>query len=629
MDFNQISIKGEEMLTCLLSVTSENFLVMDMDGKLQEVNHAFCKFAGRPREDFISKSLFDLEPNPSDPVLKKHWAEICASKTYTTEFKFLLPNGVRHNMTGNFCVHTFDEGGLIFLFCKEIAVDPEKLNLLNLQTEALASTANAVVITDDHGLIVWANRAFSRYTGYSMEEAVGSAPGVLLKSGKHPVSFYTEMWETIRRGDIWQGELINRRKDGSLYPEEMTITPLFNEEGEITHYIAIKQDVSEKKNLQEMFLRAQRLESVGTLASGVAHDLNNVLSPIVMSADLLMVQTKDQHTNEMLLMIKDSAKRGADIIRQLLTFVRGEDEELVEMQVRHLLKELVKVFRETFPRYITIEDRIAVDLHPIKGNATNLHQVFTNLMINARDAMPKGGNLLLKVENVTLDEAQAREIEGARAGMFVRVRVEDEGTGIPIEMQQDIFESFFTTKGKGEGTGLGLPTSVTILKKHHGFLTLHSEVGRGSTFDVYLPVFDGVFDDTSFVPEEELVYGNGESILVIDDEESIGFMLKGTLKSLNYNVKITNGGRKGLEWWMENREACKLILLDMMMPEMDGAEVYKHLKEQNCQSKILIMSGMVSEEKLMETGVDLKNAFITKPFAIVDLAKKIRNLLDT
>lgn len=627
MDIKKISFKGEELVDCLLSVSTQHFAILDQNGRFHEANEAFCRLTGRKILSLKKHTLFDLIPEEDVPVVRGALDAPGSAPFCELEFHIRSADGKKTPVLANLCLHDTEEGTFICLFCKEKPIDPERLELFNLQAESLASSSNAVVITDAAGEIVWANRAFSKVTGYSFDEAVGRQPGEVLKSGKHPKSFYADMWETIRRGETWQGEIFNRRKNGELYPEEMTITPLFNEQGRITHYIAIKQDISEKKTLQEMFLRAQRLESVGTLASGVAHDLNNVLSPIVMSADLLMVQSTDPHTREMLLMIKDSAKRGADIIRQLLTFVRGEDEELVELQVRHLLKDLVKVFRETFPRYIQIEDRIASDIRPVKGNATNLTQVFTNLMINARDAMPAGGLLQLRVENACLNEKQAAEIPEGRAGDFVRISVTDEGTGIAEEDMNAIFQSFYTTKEKGQGTGLGLPTALSIVRKHQGMFRVSSELGRGTCFDVYIPVFDGESSLNVKTPEEDIPYGTGEKILVIDDEKSIGYMLKGTLKSLNYEVYTTTGGKEGIDWYKENREECDLILLDMMMPEMDGVDVYKALQAVDPDAKILIMSGMVSDDKLKQTGADLNKSFISKPFAIADLARKVNQLI--
>jgi two-component system, cell cycle sensor histidine kinase and response regulator CckA len=627
MNMSHCTLKGEDVLRCLLNASLEGFLVLDPQGKFFECNEIFCQLTGYSHEFLLEHRLFDILDEEYTETFQEEWGRILGGTRNETTCQLRSPSHRLIKLQMNFLNHQMEEGHFVCVFCKEITSFIEDQQLMKLQNQALAATANAVVITDAKGSIVWVNRAFSKYTGYALDEAVGGQPGTLLKSGKHDAAFYRDMWETIRRGDIWQGEIINRRKDGSFYPEEMTITPMFNSLGEITHYIAIKQDVSEKKNLQEMFLRAQRLESLGTLASGIAHDLNNVLAPIVMSADLLMVQIDDFHTREMLQMIKGSAKRGADIIRQLLTFVRGDAEEMIELQIRHLLKEMIKIYRETFPRYITIEDRISPNLKPVMGDATRLHQVFTNLMINARDAMPEGGNLLIRAENVSISPAEAKANPQLIPGEFVRVRIKDEGTGIPAEMQEKIFSTFFTTKAQGQGTGLGLPTALGIMKKHHGLLLLESEVGKGSSFDVYIPVYAGEANLNN-VWQEDVPYGNGEQLLVIDDEESIGFMLRGTLKSLNYDVKVTQGGEEGLEWWKRNRSHCDLILLDMMMPEMDGAAVFQALKKENCASEILVMSGMVSEEKLSQTEIDMETSFIAKPFTIMELAKKIHYLLD-
>jgi len=629
MDLKNIRLEEDQTLSSLLRVTTESFAILNMQGGFLDLNPSFCTLLESSREELLHKTLFDLEPKETGTPLKEQWETICNGEVLDLRFTLRSSHGNDVDLTGNFFHHTSSEASLVCLFCKQAPKDPQSAHLEKLQTQALAAAGNAVVITDPEGNIIWANRSFSKYTGYSFDEALGKNPSDLLKSGHQPKEFYEEMWAVISRGEIWQGEIVNRRKDGSVYPEEMTITPIFNEEGVITHYIAIKQDVSEKKNLQNMFLRAQRLESVGTLASGVAHDLNNVLSPIVMSSDLLMVQVEDQKTLELLGMIKESAKRGAEIIRQLLTFARGDEDVMAELQLRHILKDIVKVYRGTFPKSITIEDRIPSAVHPIRGNATKLHQVFTNLMINARDAMPNGGELLLQVDNVTLGQEDAEGLAYARPGDFIRVRIQDSGMGIPVEMQKIIFQSFFTTKEQGKGTGLGLPTSLTILKNHQGFIEVESSEGVGSVFDVYLPVFKGASSQNIQDPSSMVSYGAGEQVLVIDDEESIGFMLKGTLKALDYDVKVVSSGEEGLTWWKENRESCDLILLDMMMPKMDGAGVCKELKKENCSCKILIMSGMVAEEKLYETEIDLENAYIAKPFTIADLSKKIRTLLDS
>ncbi|WFB35035.1 PAS domain S-box protein [Kiritimatiellota bacterium B12222] len=629
MDLNDLFSGDDDLLSNLLSVTTECFVLLDRSGRVREANASFFRLLDVPKEELVGKALLDLMAFEDQISFTEMWVSLLQSHRETGEWRIMNARGTFILMEMNFFQHEKEGVPYICLFCRKIILDSDEQKLNRLRNHALAVTANAMVITDAKGLIVWVNQAFTKYTGYTLEEAEGETPGYLLNSGRQPDSFFQEMWETISLGRIWQGELINRRKDGTLYPEEMTITPMKNENGIISHYIAVKQDISEKKNLQELFLRAQRLESVGTLASGVAHDLNNVLAPIVMSADLLMVTVTDPQQLEMLAVVKESAKRGANIVRQLLTFIRGGVENKVEIQLRHLLKDIIKVYRETFPKYISIDDQISSDLLPVYGDATRLYQVVANLMINARDAMPEGGCLRVHVENSSIDEAEALEIRGAIPGQFVRVRIQDEGCGIPEEIREEIFDSFFTTKDTGKGTGLGLPTSLEIIKNHKGFLTLASEVDKGSTFDVYLPVFRGALQEETQNLPVTIPQGFQERILVIDDEVAIGYLLDGTLSSLNYQVTVTSGGKEGLAWWRENREACDLILLDMMMPEMDGLEVTQTLQREGCKVPIILMSGMVSEEKLRQTGVDLERAFISKPFTIFDLVTMMRSQLDS
>lgn len=597
---------------------------MDVSGKIQDVNQAFCTLTGHAYEELLQKTIFDLLCRVEREAIRLNWNGIVDRSIGQSETSVRKEDGQLLMLKMTFLHPTCTHSKVICVFCKDITEEIEQKQMMRLQTHALSTAANAVVITDVDARIIWVNRAFTTFTGFTPDEAIGGFPGQLLKSGRHTEAFYREMWQTVTRGEVWQGELINRRKDGTLYPEEMTITPLFDEEGAISHYIAIKQDLTKRKELEQLFLRSQRMESIGTLAGGIAHDLNNVLSPIVMSADLLIMQTEDERTREMLMMIKEGAKRGADIIRQLLTFARGEEEELAELQLRHLLKNLVKVYRETFPKNIVLEERLSPDVLPVMGEATQLHQVFTNLLINARDAMPEGGDLLIEAENIVVDSQWAELHPHARAGHFVRIRIQDQGTGIPESLHQKIFDSFFTTKPIGKGTGLGLSTVLTIVKAHKGFVLLQSTEHVGTTFDVYIPVCPDQHLDLEEQKEEEIPMGSGEQLLVIDDEESICFMLRGTLASLGYNVAIATSGADGLKWVEENPGACQLILLDMMMPGIDGAEVVKRLKSMKCDAKILIMSGMVSEEKLLETGVDLKSAFLSKPFTIVELAKKIQ-----
>ena len=490
------------------------------------------------------------------------------------------------------------------------------------------AAANAVVICDNEGRILKVNPAFTTFTGYSAKEAIGQSTS-LLRSGKHPDSFYDTMWKTISGGDVWHGEIVNKRKDGSLYTEDMTITPIFCESGEIKNYIAIKQDVTEKKLLKELYLRSQRIESMGTIAGGVAHDLNNALSPIIMSADLLLAQHQgeDEAKAETYQMIKDGAKRGADIVRQLLGFARGDGDELIEIQVRHLLKDQIKIFRSTFPKNITIEADLDASLNTVLGNSTKLIQVFTNLMINARDAMPEGGELLVQASNQTLDPSFVKENSMPLEGEVVRIRIRDTGVGMKKELQEKIFDPFFTTKERGKGTGLGLPSVLTIIHEHHGVLHLDSEENKGTTFDVYLPANLTSHSVEADPVSHSAARGNGEVILVVDDEKSIGFMLKSILESLGYVVFYVNGGKEALEWVDNNPHRADGLILDLMMPEVDGIEVFQILKKKNHLPPTLFMSGMISDGEGDNYGGEEGVHFISKPFAVREIAERLQVVL--
>lgn len=498
---------------------------------------------------------------------------------------------------------------------------------MRFKSQALSSAANAIVITDPEGEIVWVNAAFSRYTGYSLEEALGKKPNVLLKSGEQDEAFYEEMWATISGGEVWKGELVNRRKDGSTYPERMTITPMFGPAGKITHYIAIKEDITEQKRLEQLQLRSQRLESIGTLAGGIAHDLNNILSPIIMSADLLVKTCGDPEQLEMLKMISESAQRGADIVKQVLSFARGSDGRKNEIQIRHILVELAKVCRETFPRKIEVLNYVARDLWLVRADPTQIHQVFMNLLINARDAMPEGGQLTIKGTNVELDADAAETVPDLSPGRYVRFQIIDNGLGMPESVVNHIFELFFTTKEQGKGTGLGLSTAMGIVRAHAGSITVQSAPGEGTCFTIYLPADTGPAEKKTGTSGKKTPRGNGERILIVDDEESIRWMLKTTLEGIGYVVDQAANGVLALEKLSESGSSYDLVISDVMMPVMDGAELVQSLEASHPGLPVLLISGMLPDGELEAKGFALQTPCLIKPFSIANLAEKVAELI--
>ncbi len=628
--FRKDRVRKRDLIDAILHTASEGFFVLDgVTKQYLECNDAYCQMLGYTREELLTKTLYDLEVDESPEEIEETGRRVREAGELSFQRRHRAKSGEARVLRARVKPFEGDSGLVYCVFCQDLTETLDREHLIRLQTNALAAAANAVVITDADGNIVWVNRSFSRYTAYTPEEAVGHKPGELLKSGEQDEAFYQDMWQTITRGDVWNSEIINKRKDGTLYTEDMTITPLFDEAGSITHYIAIKQDITKSKELEAMFHRAQRLESIGTLASGVAHDLNNVLSPVMMSAELLAMHETDPKKLQMLQMLKESALRGSEIVRQLLSFARGADASFTSMNVRPLVKEICKVFKETFPKNITIRVEVKRDLWTATGDLTQIHQVLTNLMINARDAMPEGGNLLVSATNEVVGPELTQPYKDAGPGEYIRIQIEDDGVGISEEVRERIFDPFFTTKDLGKGTGLGLSTVLGIVKAHKGFITCDSRPDHGAVFRVYLP---RSLEERSGLDQSQSAalpqVGNRERILVVDDEEAIRNMMVGTLDSLNYDVVTARNGKEALQIMAEHVDGFDAVFLDLMMPEMDGTTFLKTVPPDHLGSAhVIVISGLLEQMDLQEIGHQV--AYLPKPFAVDEMAKLLRAQLDS
>jgi signal transduction histidine kinase len=368
-------------------------------------------------------------------------------------------------------------------------------------------------------------------------------------------------------GKVWQGEIINRRKDGALRTESMTITPLRDAKGEISHFIAIKQDITAQKTMETRFLQGQRMEAIGALAGGIAHDLNNVLSPTMLLTGLLKDKLTDESDLEILAMAHASAKRGANIIKQLLTYSRSQVGERSPVQPRHLIHDMIEIMRETFPRDLDIQQQLPVSLWTVLADSTQLHQVLMNLCVNARDAMPTGGRLTIEAANASLLEGDPKLPAGAKPGPYVVISVSDTGHGIPAEIRHRIFDPFFTTKPPGQGTGLGLSTVFGIVQNHGGFVVVDSTPQVGATFTVCLPA---TIDGAEAAAEVPLVPMSlpevGQTILVVDDERAVRDGVRLILEQQHFQVIAAVDGGDALAQYLTHRDKISLVITDLMMP---------------------------------------------------------------
>ncbi len=500
---------------------------------------------------------------------------------------------------------------------------------LRLQSGALEAAANAIVITNRLGVIEWANPAFTTFTGYSQGEAIGKRPGDLLRSGTHDRAFYKGMWDAILGGNVWQGEVINRRKDGSLYTEEMTITPLRDPSGELTHFVAVKQDVTQRKVLEQSFRQSQKLEAVGRLAGGVAHDFNNMLGVILGYVEVALDQVDpSQALHADLLEIQKAAGRSTALTRQLLAFARQEAIAPRVLDLNETVAGMLTMLRRLIGESIEVSWQPAATVWPIEMDPSQIDQIVANLCVNARDAIAGVGRIALATANCAIDAEFCANNVDAVAGDFVRLTVSDSGGGMDTEMLTRIFEPFFTTKGVGEGTGLGLSMVYGAVKQNRGFLVVRSTPGQGTAFEIYLPRHVGQAEPVRKVSVAAPAQRGQETILLVEDEPAILRLTTRALEAQGYAVLAASSPSAALLRAREHADAIHLLLTDVVMPEMNGRELAKRLMSLHPRLKCVFMSGytadVIAKGGVLEEGVH----FLQKPFAIADLAATVRRVLD-
>jgi PAS domain S-box-containing protein len=486
------------------------------------------------------------------------------------------------------------------------------------QAALLDKAQDAIVAFDLEGNVSFWNNGAQKAYGWSAQEIRRQK---VYDLGKDPAPMQTARKEALHAGE-WTGELRHISKSGVELLMHSRWTLDRDENGEPKGFLMINSDVTEQRQLESHLLRSQRMDSLGTLAGGIAHDLNNVLAPIMMGVELIRLKRPDPKTAQLLETIEKSATRGAALVKQVLTFARGAEGEAKIVYVRHLLKEMDKIFAETFPKNINISMEVGPDLEPVLADVTQLHQVFLNLCVNARDAMPNGGKLRIRAERVdSLPASIPTESPDVRHKKYILVRVADSGTGIPPEIAQKIFEPFFTTKEIGKGTGLGLATVATIIRKHNGFLDFTSKIGEGTEFLIYLPATDKEADVNSDASTKTIRRANGELVLIVDDEQLIRATAEEILANVGYSVITASHAEAALEIVAEKRETLQLVLMDRMMPGMDSFEAMKQMRMLQPGLPVICMSGLapVSREELAQVA----DEFLPKPFTAEGLVRSI------
>jgi PAS domain S-box-containing protein len=493
---------------------------------------------------------------------------------------------------------------------------------------AIEQSAEAVVITDPTGDVEYVNPAFTRITGYAAEEILGRNPRIL-KSGNHGLEFYQQLWETLLKGETWQGEIVNRRKNGNLYTEQMTITPVRGMSGEITHFIATKRDVTERKTLEEQVLLAAKMEATGRLAGGIAHDFNNLLTIISGYSEILFDKlASDPEVSVALKEIHSAAGRAGSLTSQLLAFSRRQVLAPQVVDLNSIVSNLEKMLKRVIGEDIRLHTVLNPTLGLVRADPGQIEQVIMNLAVNARDAMPAGGDLTIETSNVHLDEAYARGHVTVKPGPHVMLAVSDTGVGMTAETQAHVFEPFFTTKEQGKGTGLGLATVYGIVKQSGGYVWVYSELHQGAVFKVYLPtVGETPPAETHAKPERESASGS-ETILVVEDEEGVRSLIRFALETAGYKVLATADPESALATCANYPEPIHLLLSDVVMPKVSGPLVAEKVLAMRPSIKVLYMSGYTDDAVLHHGVLSKELPFIQKPFSPGALRGKIREVLE-
>jgi PAS domain S-box-containing protein len=592
------------------------------DGGFTFVSDNVTEKLGYQPQEFLKNPKFWAEQIYGDDA-KQIFAIVpyfFQAQYHVLEYRFLHKNGTYRWLRDEMRLIYNQKGNLqeIVGTWYDITDNKQAQEQLREQATWLSITTDAILVQDFSNQILFWNKSAERLYGWKTEEVLGKKVSELLYRDTDQLE---PVHHTLEKKGEWQGELRQVTQDGKPIIVASRWTLVRDEEGKPKSILIVNTDITQKKQLEAQFFRAQRMESIGTLASGIAHDLNNVLAPILMIAQLLETQYHDARSKRLLPILITNAKRGTNLVKQVLSFGRGLGGEFTTLQVKHLICDMHQIALQTFPKSIQMSIDVSSSLWAVSGDATQLQQVLMNLCVNARDAMPQGGILTICAENIFIDEHQAQMNLDAQVGAYIVITVSDTGTGIPHKILDRIFEPFFTTKEVGKGTGLGLSTVISIIKGHKGFINVFSGMSKGTEFKVYLPAIQD--SDAQPIEDSELLTGHGEWILVVDDETFIREISKITLEKYGYQVLTASDGIEAIKLYSQQKNTISLVLLDMMMPSMDGLSTILQLKKINPTVKVVASSGLSFNTMLADAAELGVTKFLSKPYTSQELLRTI------
>lgn len=627
--------ESEQTLTTIFDAANDGILVADAETlRLTRGNKAICEMLGYSEEELEGVSVNDIHPPEDLPhVIAVFEKQLRGELTLARDIPVQRKDG-SHFLAdiSSSPLLLFGRPHLLGLFrdiSEQKRAEAERDRLMM----AIEQSGEAIIVTDAQGNIEYVNPMFETVSGYNRKEAMGQNPRIL-RSGHQDESFYREMWETLVCGLTWKGRIVNKRKDGSLYTEDTTISPVFDSTNKIINYMALKRDVTEhllvakeKANLEAQLRQVQKMDSIGQLAGGVAHDFNNMLGVILGYGEIILSELPPgAPLREDVMAIVDAGRRSAALTRQLLAFSRKQTMQPEILDLNAVVLDIESMLCRLMGEDIELEKQLKAGLFRVKADLSQIEQVIVNLVVNSRDAMPDGGKLIIATDNVTVNKAFARNHPGVQPGEHVLFSVTDTGHGMDEETASRVFEPFFTTKVLGKGTGLGLATVYGIVRQSDGTIWASSQPGMGTTFSIYLPKATEkasakpVTDETP-KPKQGV---RGENILIVEDEKTLRDLLRVSLSKIGYTITEAADGNEAIRLIKEKGLKPDLVISDVIMPGISGSQLAQHIREIHPDTKVLYMSGYTGDTIAHHGVLDEDVHFIQKPFTLKQLAAKVR-----
>ena len=622
-------VEQQALMHCLIDSIPDPIYMKDSRGLYLGCNAAYARFVGADPEKIPGRSTSDLMPPERAKQVHMEDLRVLANGA-PMETEGWVSSAEGHDVYHStvkmpYLDSSAGSTGMIAL-CRDLTKRIEMEQEMRRLAVAVEQSTESIMIVGVDGTILYVNHAFETTSGYASDEVVGQGPD-LLKSGRHDDAFFEDMWNTIASGETWSGELTNKKKDGTLYVEEAVIYPIRNEGGKPTNYVCISRDITQEREIEKHLRQQQKMNAIGELAGGVSHDFNNILTAILGYVALCMNNVEeDSKLYGYLKEIVKAGDRATKLVRQILTFSRQEEQEFHSLELQPIIEDSLSMVKTTMKGNLTLKEKIDPACGPIMGDATQMQQVIVNLCTNAVHALGKDepGTLSVSLRQVELlgHKADDQAVDLA-PGLYACITVRDTGSGMPPEVMDRIFEPYFTTKKKEEGTGFGLSIVHGIVRKHRGSITVESEEGNGTTFTLYFPLLLESAEQERKAIDLSSPEGYGR-ILFVDDDEAVLSMGREILESFGYSVVTATNGKRGLETFMQDPEGFDALITDYSMPEMNGHELIRKVLEVRSAIPAVLCSGYMEKVE----GEDLKNlghaAFMPKPIDWRELSRVIQ-----